>query len=130
MPLSTKTMTTTLAEKRPPVHLETIDRPSVRQFVAAHSQYLLDAIAAGRNPHEITLDRQDQVNAFAATLSASEAERFYNLYTEELNASTQASLDKTAHLNAQVVAKTGQVTTWLSLIVFFVFLVSLIRIFR
>ncbi|MCC2963162.1 hypothetical protein LK540_22260 [Massilia sp. IC2-278] len=50
MSLYTRKMTTLFAEKRPPVHLETIDRPSVRQFVAADSQYLLDAIAAGRNP--------------------------------------------------------------------------------
>lgn len=126
-----------LNEKRPPVHLEFIDRASVRALVAGDKQYLLDTIAAGGNPHHATLDRQDQIDIFAGNLNEVDRAEFYRFYVEELKASTQASLDTTAALNAQtaqVHMQTAQdasnVATWISIAVFFGFLLFMIKLFK
>jgi len=94
-----------VTQQRPPVRLEVIDRASVRRLVQDDAQYMSDAIAGGGNPHHVSLDRQDQVDAFAAALSDPDKAEFLRLYGEELNASAQARLDAAAALNAQEVEK-------------------------
>ena len=58
----------TLSNIRPEVFLEIIDRESVRNLVSGDSAYLKQAMAEGKNIHQVTLDRQDQVNNFMMKL--------------------------------------------------------------
>jgi hypothetical protein len=121
---------------RAPVSLDHISRESVRALVASDSTYVLQAHAAGRNVHQVSLDRQDQINAYMATLSEDDLQRFLTLYLEEMNASTRAALDTTAALNAstaekqmQTAMQASQFGVCIALIVFFVFLISAIKMY-
>lgn len=137
MPAFFSSMDLNTPTKRPAIQLETIDRTSVRALVAEDKEYLLRAIAAGENAHHVSLDRQDQIDAFAASLNEDDKAEFYRLYLEELNASTQASLDATAAMNAQTAEihiqnaqAASNVATWISLIGFFGFLFFMIKMFK
>ncbi len=125
------------SEIRPPIHLAIIDRENVRRMVEEDSEYLKWAAAYKKNIHQVGLDRQDQVNAYMAGLSSTDLDKFIKLYEEEMRASTQAVLDNIAAINAGASAKlmqnatqASQVATWISLIMFFVVLISAISIFK
>jgi hypothetical protein len=64
-----------------------------------------EAALAGRNIHQLSLDRQNQVQAFAATLSPEDALKFWTLYGDEMQAVSQAVLDQANRTNAQTAAK-------------------------
>jgi hypothetical protein len=130
-------MSLELIDDRPRIGLSSIDRASVRALAEAYHQYLGEAAAAGRNPHQIALDWQDEIVAYTASLKDADAQRFGQLYIEETTALTQATIAKTAEINAQVAARqiqeaTGasQVATWVSLIAFFIFLITMIKMFK
>lgn len=122
---------------QPPVFLATIDRESVRRLVSEDSEYLKSAMADGRNIHQVTLDRQDQIQEYMASLCDADLQTFIKLYEEEMSASTKAILDKTAAINANTSAQlmqnathASQVATWISIAMFFVVLISVISIFK
>lgn len=130
-------MSRELTSDRPRISLSTIDRASVRALAEAYHQYIGEAIAAGRNAHQLALDWQDEIDAYAASLQEADALRFTQLYVEETTALTQATIAKTAEINAQVATRqiqaaagASQVATWFSLIAFFIFLITMIRIFK
>ena len=122
---------------RPAVFLATIDRESVRQLVNGDSEYLSAALEDGKNIHQVTLDRQDQVHAYMASLCDADLQAFTKLYEEEMGASTRSILDKTASINAntnaqlmQNATQASQVATWISIAMFFIVLISVISIFK
>lgn len=119
------------------VVLGNIDRASVRQFVAEYTAQLEAASMRGENVHQIALDRQDAVEKMTAEWNEVDQALFSKLYTEELNAYSNAAFDKANQINAQtaqVHVKAAQnasnVATWVSLTVFFVFLIFMIKVVR
>jgi hypothetical protein len=87
------------------------------------------------NVHQVALDRQDQIHAYMATLDEADLEKFSALYGEEMRASTQSSLDDAARLNAntaaqqiQNITQVTQLGTWISIVVFFIILITIISI--
>ena len=127
----------TLSNIRPEVFLEIIDRESVRNLVSGDSAYLKQAMAEGKNIHQVTLDRQDQVNNFMMKLCEADLELFTKLYVEEMGASTKIALDEVAAINQNTseqlmknAVQQSQASTIISIVIFFVFLISAISIFK
>lgn len=114
-----------------------IDRAAVRKFVAEYTVQLEAASMRGENVHQIALDQQDAVEKMTAEWNEVDQALFSKLYTEELNAYSNAAFDKANQINAQTAqihVKAAQsasnIATWVSLIVFFVFLIFMIRMFK
>ncbi len=127
----------TLSNIRPEVFLEIIDRESVRNLVSGDSAYLKQAMAEGKKIHQVTLDRQDQVNNFMMKLCEADLELFTKLYVEEMGASTKIALDEVAAINQNTseqlmknAVQQSQASTIISIVIFFVFLISAISIFK
>ena len=127
----------TLSNIRPEVFLEIIDRESVRNLVSGDSAYLKQAMAEGKNIHQVTLDRQDQMNNFMMKLCEADLELFTKLYVEEMGASTKIALDEVAAINQNTseqlmknAVQQSQASTIISIVIFFVFLISAISIFK
>lgn len=122
---------------RQPVRLARIDRQAVRHLV---EQFTLAAQAAGErgeNIHQWSLDQQDRVTEFAATLPEPDAALFWTLYAEEMDASSKAMLDKAHELNMQTAQvhmdaarSAGNFATWISIVAFFAVLIGMIKIFK
>lgn len=117
-----------------------VTRPNVRQIAAEHHTILGIVAASGGNIHQVALDQQDRLLAFMSTLSEPDAAVFSKLYTEELDALTAGQQAETARINAQVIAEqsvaiktaqqSSQVGIWISLIVFFAFLIFMIKLMK
>lgn len=114
-----------------------IDRAFVRNLAVKNFEALQAAAIAGKNTHQLALDQSDEIEAFIKTLPPKDISKFSALYEQELNAATQASIDKTMAINAQATnqllenaTKTNNVSIWISLIVFFIVLVSFIRMMK
>ena len=127
----------TLSNMRPEVFLAIIDRESVRNLVSGDSEYLKLAMAEGKNIHQVTLDRQDQMNNFMMKLCEADLELFTTLYVEEMGASTKMALDEVAAINKNTTeqlmknaVQQSQASTIISIVIFFVFLISAIAIFK
>lgn len=123
--------------RRPAIQLEAIDRPSVRKLVEEDNAYLRATASDGQNIHQISLDRNDQVQTYMQTLSESDLALFIKLYEEEMNAMTQAMLQETAEINAKTAQQhiqnaqsASNIATWISLIVFFIVLISFIKMMK
>ena len=124
-------------ETSQPLHLDQIDRPTVRRLVEEYTLAAQEAGARGENIHQWSLDQQDKVTQYASTLSEPDATLFWTLYGEEMSASANTMNDKTAALNAQAAQiniQTAQdasnVATWISIIAFFAFVIFLINMFK
>jgi hypothetical protein len=124
-------------ETSQPMHLNQIDRPTVRRFVEEHLHAAQAAGARGENIHQWSLDQQDKVTQYASTLSESDATLFWTLYGEEMMASANTINDKTATLNAQstqihlqAAQDASNVATWISIISFFAFIIFMISLFK
>lgn len=122
---------------RPEVFLAVIDRQNVRNLISSDSEYLKLAIAEGKNIHQVTLDRQDQVNNFMASLGEADLELFTKFYLEEMGASTQMALDEAAAINKNTseqlmknAVQQSQVSTIISIVIFFIVLIVAIGIFK
>jgi hypothetical protein len=120
-----------------PVHLATIDRQTVRGLVDVEGEYLKSIAVAGGNVHQTALDRQDAIQIFTSTLSPDESLKFYELYNQEIAAATQAANDKLLAANTAVSVQLSQrvqdasnFSTWVSIIAFFVILISAISIVK
>lgn len=81
------------------------DRMAIRVLAENNSAELRAVAEAGGNPYQKSLEHQDKINEFVATLSEDEAISFLNMYTDELNAITQKLLDDTEVINAKNEAK-------------------------
>lgn len=122
---------------RPQISLPELTRESVRQLVESDSAYLREAGAVGRNVHQLSLDRRDQVAHFISTLDEEELKKFTSFYTQETQAMAQKILDDAARMSVRVAAvnlqaakNAGKVGKWMSIIVFFIVLIGFIRMMR
>lgn len=94
--------------------------------------------ASGGNIHQAALDQQDRILDFVRGRSEEEANRFSQLYSEELDAltseqelETQKILAETAAIERSMSPTTSSnFTTWIALIAFFVAVVALIKIMK
>ena len=96
-----------------------------------------EAGARGENIHQWGLDQQDKVAEYASTLSEPDANLFWTLYGEEMQAAANAINDQTAAMNAQsaqihlqAVQDSSNVATWVSIIAFFAFIIFMINLFK
>lgn len=119
------------------VHLSHIDRQSVRSLVESEGKYLAAIALAGGNVHQVALDRQDEIAKFATALPAEDTIRFYDLYNEEVAAAARASSDRALAQSTAETAKLVQraqdssnFATWISIAVFFIILITAIRMFK
>lgn len=65
-----------------------LDRMAVRALAERNFSELQAIANAGGNPHQKSLEHQDEINEFAYTLNQNDAVSFLNMYSEELNACT------------------------------------------
>jgi hypothetical protein len=124
-----------LVDRHLTIKLETIDRPSVRALTEGYHQRLGAAAVAGRNIHQMSLAWQNALNSYMATLSPEDVLLFSRLYKEETSSLLQAPSANTTEMHSQTAAQrmqarinTSQVVTWISLIVFFIILITMTRI--
>jgi hypothetical protein len=112
------------------IALEAIDRQNVRELARVYFAFLNDAQAAGQNVYQASLDWQDRLNAFTGQLSPADLETFLSLWVEELNASTKAINDHTNAVVAKNAEQTRSAATVISLVIFFVTLITLIHLLK
>lgn len=130
-------MTTTPAPTPAPIHLDVIDRQSVRALVKQEATLLSRIATGGGNVHQAALDRQDEIEKFKVSLAAEEAAKFSLLYMEELQADASATADRAAAVRSemnvqqmQAAQSANNVAIWISIVVFFIILITTIKIFR
>ena len=121
----------------PDIALEIIDRTSVRALVELESKHLYDVAVAEGNVHQASLDRQDQVQAYTASLNEADRQKFTTMYEQEVSASTQTARDAIAAIHAKASAQAvqnltnaSQVGRWVSIVLFFIVLITSISIFK
>lgn len=115
-----------------------VTRPNVRALAQEHHMILRVVSAGGGNIHQAALDQQDRILDFVRGRSEEEANRFSQLYSEELDALTseqeleaQRILAETAAIERSMAPeKTSNFTTWIALIAFFVAVIALIKIMK
>ena len=124
-------------EKSTPAGFGPINRQSVREFVGEYTARLQEASQAGENVHQLALDQQDTVDRMTAGWAEDDRLLFSRLYIEELDAYTNGVNDKVMQINAQTTEihiKAAQdasnVATWISLIVFFGFIIFMINLMK
>ena len=81
------------------------DRQQVRRLAEACSANLQRAAAAGGNVHQFSLEQSDAVNDYAGGLPTELALRFYELYNQELEALTAATMDQVQAAQATTLAR-------------------------
>lgn len=105
-------------------------RPLAREKAAWFSGEIKKAAASKKNPHQVSIDLNDQIEVFVATLPEEERDIFTLLYIEELNANTAAMSDEADALLAKEAAGKANVASAISVIVavvvFFVLMVLLV----
>lgn len=92
----------------------------------------------GGNIHQAALDQQDRILDFVRTLPEEEANRFSQLYSEELDALTAEQELETQKILAETAAiersmstpSSNSVATWIALIAFFVAVVTMIKVMK
>jgi hypothetical protein len=114
-----------------------VDRAFVRNLAVKNFEALQAAAIAGKNTHQLALDQSDEIEDFIKALPSEDKSKFSTLYEQELNAATQASIDKTMAINSQTAnqlldnaTKTNNVSIWISIIVFFIVLIGLIKMIK
>lgn len=119
------------------VTLESIDRQSIRELVRQDSEHMVDVARRGGNVYQTSLDRQDEISNFVTKLSVEDQQKFYTIYSEELQASTNTKTDQITAIHAKThddllknINSSSHVSTWISLIVFFIILSSVITMYR
>ncbi|ASR89559.1 MULTISPECIES: hypothetical protein [Alcaligenes] len=79
-------------------------RPLARKKAEEFSDALSEGLAQDRNIHQLSLDLQDEVQAYLLSLPEEDRETFEALYIEELNAQTamanQSATEKLAQAEA------------------------------
>lgn len=106
-----------------------LDRMAVRTLAEKNSAELVAIANAGGNTYQKSLEHQDKVDEFAATLTPEDAVAFMNMYAEELNACTQKMLDDTTVnlAKAQAANHTTEAAAggfiWLFVLLFILFMV-------
>ncbi|KKO63261.1 hypothetical protein VM94_03011 [Janthinobacterium sp. KBS0711] len=114
-----------------------VDRAFVRNLAVKNFEALQAAAIAGKNTHQLALDQSDEIETLIKTLQPDDRPKFSALYEQELNAATQASVEKTMAMTSQTanqlldnVTKTNNVYRWISLIAFFIVLIGFIKMMK
>ena len=81
-----------------------LDRMAVRALAERNFAELQTIANAGGNPHQKSLEYQDEISEFAHSMESDDAVAFLNMYTEELNACTQKIMDDTNMIVAKAEA--------------------------
>lgn len=79
----------------------TIDRKSVRAYVAKESAELREVAEAGGNVYQASLDQQDRVHQMIAGFSDEEKAAFLTVYAEEVQASASQTGDEASRVLEQ-----------------------------
>ena len=82
------------------ITLENLDRASIRQLAEKEAEELLKIAREGGNVYQKSLDQKDEIEAFVNTLSPDDQARFHSIYTEEVDACTNKTIDRTNNLIA------------------------------
>lgn len=77
------------------------NRGSIRELARRYHEAAVATAKKGGNHYQLTLDQQDRVNAFAATLSEDDAVAFLTMYAEEVDALTKSLTDEAVALEAE-----------------------------
>lgn len=85
-----------------------LDRRIVRALVEKHSDERRQVLAAGGNVYQKTLDQQDRIDEFAASMTTDEAVAFYSMIEQETTALTLRLKDLTAKINLETEIKNRQ----------------------
>ena len=80
----------------------------VRALVEKHSEERRQVLAERGNVYQTTLDQQDRIDAFAASMTEDEAVSFYSMVAEETTALTLRLNDLTAQLSLETEIKNRQ----------------------
>lgn len=83
------------------------DRKKIRNLVAQFNKNINIAMKEGRNVHQASLDLTDKVDKLISNLPENQQERFWNIYSEEMEALTQDMEDRS---QAKVTADLQKVT--------------------
>lgn len=78
-----------------------VDRAFVRNLAVKNFEALQAAAIAGKNTHQLALDQSDEIETLIKTLQPDDRPKFSALYEQELNAATQASVEKTMAMTSQ-----------------------------
>lgn len=115
------------------VTLGSIDRQSIRELVRQDAEHMVEVARAGGNVYQTSLDRQDEISNFVSKLTDADQQKFYTIYAEELQASTNTQADQLTAIHnkshddlVKSINSSSQVSTWVSLIILFVILSSTI----
>lgn len=63
-----------------------LDRAAIRALAEKHMAELKAVAMEGGNPHQRSLDQQDRIDEYVATMTHEEAATFQSMYADELNA--------------------------------------------
>lgn len=70
-----------------------IDRNTIRKLAEKNSDELQDVSNLGGNIYQKSLEQQDKVNEYVATLNDTDAVKFMTMYSEELSACSNKKID-------------------------------------
>ena len=80
-------------------------RGKVRHLADIYSKFIYSVISSGGNPHTAALDASDQLKDFLANEPSEAVLAFYEVYTEEMNASALSTEDETRKINEDISSK-------------------------
>lgn len=93
----------------------------MRHLVEVYCDCIKNMIADGGNPHTASLDMTDTLNEFMLNEPAEAQTAFYTMYSQEMNAATSATVDRTNQLNAETAkseANLMQIGQWVGALIF------------
>jgi len=106
-------------------------RGKIRKLVEIYQQYIQSVIERGGKPHTASLDVSDIIKEFFSKEPEEARLAFFEVYTQELEAATSASIDDTNKINVEIAQKESSnfmAAQWiLALIIFLVAMVLILK---
>ncbi len=97
-------------------------RGKIRELVEIYNACIRDVINEGGNPHTANLDMNDVLEAFINKEPPEAQVAFYNMFTQEMDAATSTTIDKTNKLNEETAKNelnAMQLGQWIGAVVLF-----------
>ncbi|AVH38084.1 hypothetical protein AL532_17930 [Pseudomonas monteilii] len=100
-----------------------VTRAAARQCVKEYGAEISEFSKSGGNIHQKILDQQDELEERLSELSEDERQKFWQMYVEELNASTNhansevAKIEEKNALIDSAVGSSGKIIMWAILVV-------------
>lgn len=82
-----------------------MDRAEVRALAEKHSEELKLVVDEGGNVFQKSIDQNDLVDAIGKAMDDGDAEKFYAMYAEEMEACTNQTIERTN----QIIARTREI---------------------